>query len=355
MNPKTMSETEAIRSDIDMTRRRMDETINALGNRLHGRHLLDEIIGFFRSDESSEDAGERIREKISDAGGQIKAKVSAAAGTASRAVIDTVKQNPVPVALIGAGVAWLAYSAITQKRREAEADEMFDQEPLDPDAHYDRPLEYPGSSIDEAGIEASEESQSTFSGLTDTVADKASDAAEQIKDKMSDLTDRASDQLHTLKDRASEMAGRAKDRTRQLYTQSRERVVRTANEHPLEVGLGCLAVGVLLGLALPTPTPVHRVAGPTVDRLRNRTRASSRDLIQKGKRVARAAADAARNEAQAQGLTLDQLRRGTRAVAHRAQSAAADAARHEGISSNAEDNSRAGTPPADPSAAGPGT
>ena len=37
-------ETEAIRSEIDTTRHRMDETINALGQRLKGRHLLDESV-----------------------------------------------------------------------------------------------------------------------------------------------------------------------------------------------------------------------------------------------------------------------------------------------------------------------
>ena len=36
---------EAIRSDIDVTRRRMDDTIDALGDRMQPRHLIDEVLG----------------------------------------------------------------------------------------------------------------------------------------------------------------------------------------------------------------------------------------------------------------------------------------------------------------------
>jgi ElaB/YqjD/DUF883 family membrane-anchored ribosome-binding protein len=358
MNPKPISETDAIRSDIDMTRRRMDDTINALGERLQGRHLLDEVIGFFRSNDADADtAADRVKEKMSAAGTQIREKVSAAAGSASRAVGDasravgqTIKENPLPVILLGAGAAWLTYSIMSQRRREQELD-LNEHEAYDPDAHLDRPLEYPGpeSSIDP---DCSSE-ESGFGQFKDTVADKAASAAEQLKDKVSGLTDQASQKFDSLKQRAGEVTNRAKERTRELYQQSRERVVRTANDRPLEVGLGCLAVGVLLGLALPTPGPVHRVAGPAVDRLRSRTRQSSRDILQKGKRVARAAADAARQEAQAQGLTLDKLRRSGRAVADRAQSAAQDAARGEGMMAGDADASREGTASSDPSAAGP--
>ena len=348
MNPKPISETEAIRSDIEMTRRRMDDTMDALGERLHGRHLLDEIIGFFRhnSDTTSE-TGERVREKLSETAG----KISDSASTAANAVVDTVKKNPLPVLMIAAGAAWLTYSMT--RSRTADVDEDIEEgEPYDPDTHYDRPLEYPSGTIAKMGDTEegyTDEPQSKFAQMKDTVQEKASAAKEQVKEKLSNL-----------KDRASEIGSRVQDRTKEIYGKTRDRVAQTADEHPLEVGLGCLAVGVLVGLALPTPDPVHRVAGPTVDRLKDRTREASREFMQRGKRVVQAATSAAKQEAQTQGLTLERLRQGGRAVAERAGSAASQTANAEmaagtagDISSGSQSSNRAGADPADPSAARP--
>ena len=52
MNESLKNEPEAIRSDIDVTRRRMDDTMDALGERLQPRHLLDEVLGYFRGNSS---------------------------------------------------------------------------------------------------------------------------------------------------------------------------------------------------------------------------------------------------------------------------------------------------------------
>jgi ElaB/YqjD/DUF883 family membrane-anchored ribosome-binding protein len=331
MNPKPTSETDSLRSDIEMTRRRMDDTMDALGDRLRGRHLLDEIVGFFRGNENddTESTGERLNEKMSEVG----QKVSQAASTAATAVVDTVKKNPVPILLIGAGAAWLAYS-MTRKKEETGEIEDNDLSDYDPDTHYDRPLEYPGGSAGKLG----DESTSKLGEIKDTLQEKAGEATDQIKDRLSDLGERASEKFQSVKERASELGGKVQDQTRRIYTKTRDQVVRTTNEHPLEVGLGFLAVGLIAGLALPTPAPVHRIAGPTMDRLKNRTRNAGQDILEKGKRVARAAADAAKQEAQSQGLTLNSMRSGNRG---------------DGQPAPAQDEPRAGTEPADPSAARP--
>jgi ElaB/YqjD/DUF883 family membrane-anchored ribosome-binding protein len=357
MNPKPISETETIRSDIEMTRRRMDDTIEALGERVRGRHLLDEVIGFFRhNSDATSDTGERVREKLSQTAG----KISASASSAADAVVDTVKKNPLPILMITAGAAWLAYS-VTRRRRADVEDDIDEFDRYDPDTHYDRPLEYPGGATSAVGepVEGmTDEASSTFGQLKD----KAAAAKNQMKEKLTGFSDTARDKIQSAKERASEFGSRVRDRageigtqvqdrTREVYGQTRDRVAQTADEHPIELGLGCLAVGVLIGLALPTPEPVNRIAGPTVDKLRNRTRETGRDVFEKGKRVVQAATNAAKQEAQSQGLTPDRFRQGGQAVVERAGEAASDAARQE--SGMGSSNQRAGAEPADPSAARP--
>lgn len=308
MNSKPSNEAEALRSDIEMTRRRMDDTMNALGERLHGRHLLDEIIGFFRGSENDRGSGTHVREKIGES-----------AGSAANAVINTVKKNPVPIFLLTAGAAWLTYSAIKQKRDEfVEEPEIADDDPYDPASHVDRPLEYPG-----------ETTGSKFQQMKDTVAAKTAAAQEQLREKWSDVS----------------------DKSREIYGQTRDRVVDTIEQHPIQVGLGCLVVGALIGLALPTPDPVHRLAGSTVDRLKQRTRDAGRDVVEKGKRVAQAASSAAKREAEAQGLTLEQLRARFQDSAT-APASPSDLAAGPATSAPRADNSRPSVIPADPSGAG---
>lgn len=358
MNPKPISETESLRSDIEMTRRRMNDTIDALGERMKGRHLVDEVIGYFRSNsDKTSEAGARVREKLSQTAG----KVSESAGTAANAVIETVKQNPLPILMITAGAAWLVYNATRDRSADVDED-LEDSDRYDPDTHYDRQLEYPGSRSASSGEDAgaatsglTDEASSKLGQMKDTVAQKASAAKDQLKDKFSNVKDRASEFGSTVRDRASDISSRVGERTREVYGRSRERVVNTADQYPLQVGLGCLAAGVLIGLAVPTPAPVNRLAGPTIDRLRKRTKDAGRDMLQKGKRVVQAATSAAKQEAEDQGLTPDRLRQSGQAVAERATAAAKDTAKQEGLTPKMGDamNEHEGAEPADPSATRP--
>jgi ElaB/YqjD/DUF883 family membrane-anchored ribosome-binding protein len=335
MNHSSQNDTDAIRSDIDVTRRRMDDTMDALGDRLQPRHLLDEVLGFFRGDNPNGEA--RLT--------QIREKVTSSADTAMHAVVDSIKQNPVPALLIGAGVAWMIYESRRDKtppRADGDYygyDREGDELRYDPDRHYDRPLQYPNGAEDtEFGAEAG----SKLGEIKDKVADKASAAADQVKGKLAQvgeaarekagaLKERAGETLGAVKQRAGEITDKVKDGTRQAYVATRDRVVTTADQHPLEVGLVALAAGVIAGLAIPTPPVVNRRLGPTADRLRDRTREASSEMMEKGKRVAQAAVSAVKNEAQAQGLTPDKLREKATALADRATEAGKQTARQEGL------------------------
>jgi len=310
MNPPPENP-EQIRTEIDATRRRMDDTFDALGERLRGRHLLDEVIGFFRSDSAQ---NSELRHKLSDT-----------IQTAADSLVNTVKANPIPLLLVGAGVGWMIYenrrkhSENREFSSDYEDDELYSETARnysDPDALYDRPLDYPPSSTVAPGQEslygAGEEPFEASGGVSgklseakNKVVEKASHAKEQVKETLSRAGERVREKSQAITDQARNLGARVQEGTREMYSRGRERVVHTTHEHPLEVGLACLALGVIAGLALPTPEKARQLAGPTVDRLRERTRRAGSELLDKGERVARAAVAAARDEARAQGLTFE--------------------------------------------------
>lgn len=363
MNQTHQNETEAIRSDIDSTRNRMDDTIDALGSRLQPRHLLDEVLGFFRRHESE------AQEKFT----HVRESLSHSSEAAMNTVVDTVKKNPLPLLLIGAGVAWMIYSnrkSSSMDYSDYDYDQgVRDDIRYDPDAHIDRPLDYPasGTGISEAGW--SESGTSKLGEMKETASQKFSQARETARHKMDDLRHTAQDKMEAARNRASEIGSRVKERTEEVYSRTRDRVTTTADQHPLELGLVCLATGLVAGLLVPTAEVVNRRLGPTADRLRDRSREAGQEMMEKGKRVADAAVSAAKEEAEAQGLTAENIGDKASAVANRGTEAGKQKARDEGLSGSLgkpdagnrsgiagmkpEGNNPMGTPATDPTVARP--
>jgi hypothetical protein len=345
-NGGTRSETDAIREDIDVTRRRMDNTMDALGNRLQPQHLIDEVLGFFRrGSETGDSKFNHLRENISQG-----------ASTALHSVTDAVKSNPMPALLIGAGVAWMIYESRRNKSGLTADGDYYgysregEELRYDPDTHFDRPLEYPTGST--AGTtDYTLEGESKLGQIKGKIGEKASAATGAMKEKISQVGEAAREKAGALRQRAGEMTTRMKDGTHEAYVRTRQRVVTTADQHPVEVGLVALAAGVIAGLALPTPNAVNRYAGSTADQLRDRTRASGREMLEKGKRVAQAAVTAAKDEAQSQGLTPERLREQAHSIADRAVSASQQSARQEGLIN--QPGSQSGSPTNDPTVARP--
>lgn len=291
MNPQPELESDTLRSEINTTRDRMDSTIDALGNRLEGRHLVDELLGFFRG---RADDARRVREQL-----------GRRAETAVHSVVDTVKAHPAPVLLAGAGIAWLIYETVSEKRPRSngwapdEADEINRGYATAEPGDYDRLAGGTAVSEDTGALGTL---QDKASAVTGQARDKLAEVGEQARDKFAQVKERSRETLHAAKEKVGEVTGQVQQRSREIYDQTRDRVVSTADEYPLAVGLGCLAAGVLIALALPTPDVLNRRVGPTVDRLKDRTREAGAEAIEKGKRIVQAAAGAAQEEARKQGV-----------------------------------------------------
>ncbi|MGH7199016.1 MAG: DUF3618 domain-containing protein, partial [Planctomycetaceae bacterium] len=80
-----------IEQDIERTRGEMDETMDELSERLNPRHLLDDVLDFFRSSSSAP-------------GGREAADYAKSIG---RQALHQAKEHPIPAILFGAGLAWL--------------------------------------------------------------------------------------------------------------------------------------------------------------------------------------------------------------------------------------------------------
>lgn len=280
IEPIPSAETEIIRSQIDTTRHRMDETIDALGRRLKGRHLIDEALHLFRKQQEN---GNMTK---------ITQKITQSADTAYHSVVDTIKAHPVPIALVGAGVGWLIY-----ERSRANAANNCDSS-ADISQYRVRPydeLEF-GSMAGQTAAGDILEDEDYGEGSGTSLKNKASQAVGSLQQKASQVRTRIAD-----------TSAQAKERTRELYQKSRERVSTTVEQHPLQSGLACLAVGLLAGLLLPTPRKLTQSLAPKARELSDRVRHTAEDLVERGTHVVQsatqAATQAAKNEAQTQGFT----------------------------------------------------
>lgn len=101
-NSKTDSDD--IRRDIDQTRSVMDRTIDEFAERLRPRNLFDDMVCAVRDSVfGAKDQPARFQSR------QMSEQLGSAAGSAGRSLFEAVRENPVPAALMGAGLAWLLF------------------------------------------------------------------------------------------------------------------------------------------------------------------------------------------------------------------------------------------------------
>ncbi len=225
---KTTPGTESIENDIQSTRRSIGDKIERIQERLSPGDMVDSVVDFARTN-----------------GGAV-------AGGIGR----TLRDNPVPAAMIGAGILWLALSS--RSRRDDDHDDETAAEPA--------------------------------------TAAKFRERAAAVRDDVRERAGKVSRQ-------ARRQAVRAKDGTG-----------RFAHEHPVLVGAAGIALGAALAASLPRSGREARAFGERAGRVKTAAKDAALKEGRKVQEAAKAAVKKAKEGAAGKAPDAEAVRRDADAV-----------------------------------------
>ncbi len=141
---------------------------------------------------------------------------------------------------------------------------------------------------------------------------------EQTRDEMSDTVD-ALGHKADVKTRTKEALGSRKDALVSKVSgntpdgadvkQGAKRAAGVAQENPLGLAIGSLAVGFLAGMLIPSSRVEDEKIGPVADQVKEKAKETGQEAIERGKQVAGEAAESAKQTAQESGRQqADELR-----------------------------------------------
>jgi len=260
------AETERIKADIEDTRAELGQTLNEIQERLSPEHLMGQVKETVREATIGkvEKVMEQINEKISnvaepaiDAMGRAGEKLKETGSSLS----NTVRQNPIPFALIGLGLGMF----IVRRVRNADGGTMRSRS-----YESDREPGYGMATPGYAGMGRQYATSGEYAGSR-----QYSGAFRQVKNTASGLMHGTAETVSSVGHQAKEGAVRA---GRGLQ--------RMLNENPLAVGAAAVAVGAAVGLALPGTQIEHEYMGEASEKLVDRAQQVARDAMDRVKSAA---------------------------------------------------------------------
>jgi hypothetical protein len=233
-----------LEAEIAATRDEMTGTVEAIGDRLDPGNIVQEAKNTVR-DATVGKVGEMTStatEALSGAGTTVQETGSG--------LVETIKQNPIPAALAGAGIAWLwTHRAQTPKNDYGSG-------------RYRQGIDAWDTGYGAAGSSWSGDRMSTSEGIGDKVGDVTDEVGRrvsQVGDKVGQLPDR--------------VGGGASGMTRQAQ--------QLLEESPLAVGAVAMAVGAAISMALPVTQTERRVIGPKAGQMLGQVEDTATEALQK--------------------------------------------------------------------------
>jgi hypothetical protein len=246
----------AIRAEIRETRERMGDTIEEIGERLNPNRLKEQVKDNIR--DATIGRVETMAQNVVDR-----------AQDTRRTLTNTIRENPIPAAMVGIGLGWLVWSARQQGAPGGRS-------------RYAGRVERGRSDLTASGYAGGTEFSGPYAepsaayGAAEGSFERAGDIGENVKEKAGELADRA-----------QSVAGTVAEQTR---TQTR-RVREQFYENPLAIGTATLALGLAAGLAAPATRREAQLVGDARDKLVDRVRNVARETGEKVQHVAERVVD----------------------------------------------------------------
>lgn len=254
-------ELEQTRLELARTRAQMSETIEVLQGRMNAQYIKE----------------------------QTRRQVSSSVRGSGSSVVDGVKRNPLPLALVGTGLGWLLVNAGTSK--ESRGDYESGQRELEGGAYggsYAREHSYGYRPGDE--YRASAERGAPRRAGSSADASRGSDRDTEYREGSS------------RGEQAQQAGQQAQERAEQGARKAKGGFQKALQESPLALGAAAVGLGVAIGLSIPESEKENQMMGETRDRLKDQAEHKAQDAKERAQRVAEEAKETAKEEASNQDL-----------------------------------------------------
>jgi len=299
----------AIRHQMEQTRAEMSSTVNAIEERMSPAHLKeqvtsvkDHVLGEIKDaklhvlEEFKEakdkvtaevkhdidEVRDKVRGEIQDARfavreatvGRVEHMIERAGDQArdtGASIMETVRANPIPIAMIGIGLAWLFVGRTSQSMSSTGQPGLMRRT-------LDKGKARASELVDTAQWKVEGVGQSA-SDMAHRAQDKVSSLAHDAQDKVSSLAHDAKDQVTSLAHDAKDQVVHYKDVGRNGIVRAEHRVESIVTDNPLATGAVLFAIGAAAGLALPHSEKEDRLMGEMKQKLVEKFEGVARDAL----------------------------------------------------------------------------
>ena len=248
-----------IRADIEQTRERLGATVETLGAQLNPSHLAQRVKDSVREATIGrvQNMASKAKDNVVDSG---------------RGLASVIRENPVPAAMVAAGIGWMLMNRKKDDRYQYRTGYMHDE-----DFVRSRP---------NVAQRTVSNATSAVEGVASDAKDVARDVADKAQHLAEDVTNKAQDVAQDVKDKARVATHRVADKTRATA----HRIEDSYQDNPIALGAFAIAAGLAIGLAIPASRKEAQLMGGARDQLVDKAKEQLTETTEKVENIVERAA-----------------------------------------------------------------